>query len=66
LKNVELYDIVISGAIKKQGGWRILLRKGGEAMSNFEIIVVVFNAVTIVIALIRLMIYLIDLFSKRK
>ena len=35
-------------------------------MSNFEIIIIVFNAITVVVALIRLMIYLIDVFSTRK
>jgi len=40
--------------------------KGGEAMSAFEIIMVVFGAITIVIALIGLMLYIADIFSKRK
>jgi len=38
----------------------------GEAMSAFEITMIVFGAVTITIALTRLMIYLADKFSQRK
>jgi len=42
-----------------------ILPKGGDAMS-YEIINIVFVAMTFVVLLITLMIYLIDKFSKRK
>gem|GEM_PF-6375936 len=35
-------------------------------MSNFEIIIMTFGAVTIVIELVKLVIYLLDVFSTRK
>ena len=41
--------------------------KGGEAMSVYEVLMIVFGAVSIVIALVRLSIYVSDKFSlKRK
>jgi hypothetical protein len=40
--------------------------KGGEAMSGYELTIIVFGAVTIVITLIKLMIYIADKFSKKK
>ena len=38
----------------------------GEAVSVYEIIVIIFLAMTFVVALIKLMIYITDIFSKRK
>jgi len=49
---------------KRQGGW-FALPKGGEAMSGFEIIMIVFGAVTITLALIKIMINLADKFSHK-
>jgi len=40
--------------------------KGGDAMSAFEIIMIIFGAISIFMALVRLMIYLADKFSQRK
>ena len=40
--------------------------KGGEAVSTYEIIIVIFWTIASVIALITLMVYIVDLFSKRK
>jgi hypothetical protein len=40
--------------------------KGGEAMSGYDVVIIVFGAVTIVIALIKLMIYIADIISRKK
>ena len=50
------------GQPKSESGWSPS-PKGGEAVSVYEIIVIVFLAMTFVVALIKLMIYITDTFS---
>jgi len=40
--------------------------RGGEAMSVYEVVTIVFLAMMFVVALVKLMIYISDKFSKRK
>jgi len=39
---------------------------GCDAMSVFEVVMIVFGAISVVIALIKLMVYIADKFSQRK
>ena len=64
--DIVTFGAVCSRAIKKQCGWLNPLMKGGEAMSTYEIIVIIFLAMTFIVALVKLMIYLVDKFSQRK
>ena len=52
---------MIAGQSKSKSGGR--LPKGGEAVSAYEIIVIIFLAVTFVMTMIKLMIYIADKFS---
>ena len=39
---------------------------GGEAMSVYEVFIIIFAAMTFVVVLVKLMVYIADIFSKRK
>ena len=61
---VEKYYIIpyAGGA----SGWLAAFRKGGDAMSDYGLFMLVFAAMTFVVGLIGLVIYIVDTFSKRK
>ena len=50
---------------KEASGWPYPL-KGGEAVSTYEIIIVIFTAMTFTTALVKLAVYIVDSFSKKK
>ena len=64
-------------ATKKQGGWPALCERGDGKrnlrkvfancyLSVYEIVMVVFGAVMLLIAVVKLQMYIADMFSKRK
>jgi flagellar biogenesis protein FliO len=58
--------VFLHRAIKKARRFGDASRKGGETMSVYEAVSLVFIAMMFVITLITLVIYIADLFSKRK
>ena len=61
-------EIVVLQLFLRQSKARRLAEppKGGDAMSANEVVIIIFTAMTFVVVLIKLMIYIADLFSKRK
>jgi len=43
----------------------ILIKRGGEAMSAFEIIMIIFVAMTFIVTFIKLVIGMFDMFSRK-